>query len=638
MRTPSFAEQKTLHRDWHLHLPAIMLSIACLALSIPTAAQTQTGLGGTTGPRVQEPFLDRFFYAVSLGKVEQVRDMLKQHPSSVHLHDAHGLTPLHVAAKDGRTHLMRLLLSAGANPNARSKSILAETPLHLCADRPSEAVSVLTAAGADINIADTHSGGTPLHRAVSGRVLINVTALLKAGAKPSLADSTGRTALHFAFERGYETDSLPILKALLAAGANPNAPDREQSTPLHSAPYSMGMQPLVDALLEAGANPAAVDKSGNTPLHEAARRNQLAIVASLLARMKKMEIALTNKNGATALDLASSTGNAALISTLQQSGIAPTQQALDNAAHNGDAAAIAQLMQSGMTPTVEQLMLLLDQGAHRAAQALTAKHPTLKQTLNPAVAHAEFAKLFPNRTAESISNMAYQIHALVFQGKREEAQRRLREFDKTACGEPTPLMDAVERKSLEAAQVLLELGADANMQPPKPVRTLYFPAGPMSSSGISSMTYVLPPPCEPYSPPPVKKPEATDITATSPASPGRVSEKDMRKMFERSPPVELSSAEILERLQPGWRLIITPRHMKSALIMSVESGDLPMAQLLVTHGADPKLVSLAPRHESAQSAWLDRYQQRDDAAQWQKVLGIADAQLTKKRKLENELQ
>src|SRR6185295_4707811 len=86
-----------------------------------------------------------------------------------------GDTPLHLAAAGYRVEIVRLLLTAGADPNA-AKNMRKSSPLHYAADgfitgpawnpkRQVETIRCLLDSGANIHSQDKN-GATPLHRAV----------------------------------------------------------------------------------------------------------------------------------------------------------------------------------------------------------------------------------------------------------------------------------------------------------------------------------------------------------------------------------------------------------------------------------------------------------------------------------------
>ena len=109
-------------------------------------------------------------------------------------------TALHLAAAGYRVEIARLLLSAGADPNARMNH-RKSGPLQYAADgyingaewdakRQVRMIELLLNAGAEINAQDKN-GATPLHRAVRTRCAAAVKCLLDRGADWSLRNKHG---------------------------------------------------------------------------------------------------------------------------------------------------------------------------------------------------------------------------------------------------------------------------------------------------------------------------------------------------------------------------------------------------------------------------------------------------------------
>ena len=120
-----------------------------------------------------------------------------------------GDTPLHLAAAGYRLEIVRLLLAAGADPNAAANH-RASSPLHYAADgcinspawdakRQVETIRLLLETGAHIQLQDKN-GATPLHRAVRTRCSAAVRFLLKAGADPTARNKSGSTPFHLAVQ------------------------------------------------------------------------------------------------------------------------------------------------------------------------------------------------------------------------------------------------------------------------------------------------------------------------------------------------------------------------------------------------------------------------------------------------------
>src|SRR5260221_202411 len=154
-----------------------------------------------------------------------------------------GDTALHLAAAGYRVEIVRLLLVAGADPNAATNH-RRSCPLHYAADgfisgpawdaqRQVETIRCLLAHGADIHAQDKN-GATPLHRAVRTRCAAAVKCFLDAGADPTIRNKPGSTPFHLAVQNtgrggsGSEkarTAQREILQAFLERGVSPTLKD-----------------------------------------------------------------------------------------------------------------------------------------------------------------------------------------------------------------------------------------------------------------------------------------------------------------------------------------------------------------------------------------------------------------------------
>jgi hypothetical protein len=116
---------------------------------------------------------------------------------------------LHLAAAGYRVEVVRLLLVAGADPNA-AMNHRRSGPLHYAADgyingpawdskRQAKTIRCLLEAGAEVNAQDKN-GAAPLHRAVRTRCAAAVKCLLQAGADPTLRNKSGSTPFHLAVQ------------------------------------------------------------------------------------------------------------------------------------------------------------------------------------------------------------------------------------------------------------------------------------------------------------------------------------------------------------------------------------------------------------------------------------------------------
>jgi len=127
-----------------------------------------------------------------------------------------GTTALHWAAYNDDLALAKLLIGAGAKPNARTR-LRRLTPLHMAAETGDEAlIGALLKAGAQVD-ALNESGTTPLMIASASGSAGAVATLLAHGADVNAREETnGDTALFFAASH----DRAEVIRLLLSRGAD----------------------------------------------------------------------------------------------------------------------------------------------------------------------------------------------------------------------------------------------------------------------------------------------------------------------------------------------------------------------------------------------------------------------------------
>src|SRR5262249_38250107 len=159
-----------------------------------------------------------------------------------------GLTPLHYAARDGRTESAKILVAAGADikqtdPNGITPLLMAITNNH------PETAKFLIEKGSEINVVDWY-GRTPLWAAVEARNM-------------EVDNST--------FKNGVDREPLlDLIKVLLDKGANTNVRMKE------SPPIRRFILPTTGTL-------AWVDFTGQTPFLTAALSGDVTVMKLLLA-------------------------------------------------------------------------------------------------------------------------------------------------------------------------------------------------------------------------------------------------------------------------------------------------------------------------------------------------------------------
>jgi cytohesin len=160
--------------------------------------------------------------------------------------------------------VVRLLLGAGANPDARRED--GGTVLHECARKGlQDQARLLLEAGADANAADG-GGFRPLGVMAMDDDFLEL--LLAHGADPDARRPTGGSALH----ECVAARNIDAVRMLLGRGADPNL-DKSGRTPLRMAVEAALREPALDGvmaglareLLAAGADPDEVAVGGRVP-------------------------------------------------------------------------------------------------------------------------------------------------------------------------------------------------------------------------------------------------------------------------------------------------------------------------------------------------------------------------------------
>lgn len=138
------------------------------------------------------------FEASALGRLEQVRMLLRNDPALAKAFSPDGWTALHL--NWGNTQIAELLLDSGANINAVSKNRFMATPLQSAvAAKWSDAAKLLIARKANVNCRGD-DGGSPLHEAAGSGQLEIAKLLVAQGANLNARTDGGKTPLTIAIE------------------------------------------------------------------------------------------------------------------------------------------------------------------------------------------------------------------------------------------------------------------------------------------------------------------------------------------------------------------------------------------------------------------------------------------------------
>lgn len=245
---------------------------------------------------------------------EKATDVLaRQDPRLIAAANVHGQTPLHLAASEGGTMAVALLLYLRAN--LESPDAANDTALHLAA-RGGHA-EVIAEAGRTRQLMQTQNkdGRTPVHEAAAGGHTTALQRLLERGFIVNQPDSKGQCPIHLAVEN--LEDGHQAVDELLQGQANLDA----VSGALAVAARQQKVL-TVSTLLLAGAKVAHADQEGNAPLHHAVGTGNLDVVELLLERSASVN--QQNRHGDSPYTVASSIGYTHLVRVMNGAWKAPS--------------------------------------------------------------------------------------------------------------------------------------------------------------------------------------------------------------------------------------------------------------------------------------------------------------------------
>jgi ankyrin repeat protein len=284
-------------------------------------------------------------FAARQGNTEAIRALLEKGADVNQLSEASKTSPLLIAVMNGHFDLAKELLDCGADPNL-SNDPAGVTPLyaainlwyapHTSYPQPrahlkqaathTDIMKALLDAGADPNARLTQkiwfsaynfdqsgideTGATPFWRAAYGSDVPAMRLLKSHGADPGLATRKPPERPRVADQQGREIKDV--------SGAPPVPVGGPAVSPLHAASgagygegfaanehrnHPAGFLPAVQYLVEeCGADVNARDHEGNTPLHNAAARGDVEMIRYLVS--KGADVKAVNREGQSTADMA----------------------------------------------------------------------------------------------------------------------------------------------------------------------------------------------------------------------------------------------------------------------------------------------------------------------------------------------
>jgi ankyrin repeat protein len=344
-----------------------------------------------------------------------------------------------------------------------------------------------------------------------------------------------------------------------------------------------GNKEAVRSLLQGKANVDAPQVDGTTALHWAVRSDDLE-TAELLIRAGANVLA-ANREGATPLLLASINGNAAMIEKLVKAGADPNAPLTKY----GDTA----LMMAARTGKTGAIELLLNQGAQVNTKETWGGTTALMWAVSER--HTAAAKILIDHGAD-VNARSYFVpaaHGRGFEGTTPVAPKPGQAAEEHAGGWLTPLMFAAREGDVDSARVLVAAGADVNAAGGDGKDALGLA---LFDGNYEVASFLLDSHAN------VNHADAQGFTPlfwavdrrnmeTAPNFPWMVTTDPLplikRLLDAGANPNALVNSTPRARMREGSPRIV----FATALMRAAFSGDVELVKLLVSHGADPHIVS-----------------------------------------------
>lgn len=208
-------------------------------------------------------------------------------------------TPLHLAVRNNKEEVVKLLIEKGADINAVDS--IGATPLSVALEVDNLSLAkYLVEKGASLDV-ELEDGRKLVHLAGSSKTPDTMKWLLSLGLDINVKDKEGNLPIHYTCISG----ELNTLMFLIQKGQPINEPNKKGYTPLHVA-CERGQLILAKALIDAGANFHLLTSNGRSPLHLCAEKGYWGPAQILI--LKGVDVDIRDKNGYTPLHLSAMNG------------------------------------------------------------------------------------------------------------------------------------------------------------------------------------------------------------------------------------------------------------------------------------------------------------------------------------------
>ncbi|XP_067282389.1 transient receptor potential cation channel, subfamily N, member 1 [Pseudorasbora parva] len=266
-------------------------------------------------------------YSARVGNTAVLQEMLRNVPTNqlqtaINKHAKNGWSPLLLAAEQGHTEVVRVLLQNNARVDVFDKE--GKAAIHLAAEQGhQDIVDILLSHKAFVN-AKTKQGLTPLHLSAQSGSAQLVRLLVETHlASVDALSLRKQTPLHLAAVSG----QLDVCSSLLNLKADITAADIRGQTPLHLAAENDHSEVVKLFLRHRPELATLANMEGATCTHIAAAKGSAAVIRELLMFSQGGPHTLNNKaNGLCPLHLAAAGGHTEVVKVLLEAGASVTEE------------------------------------------------------------------------------------------------------------------------------------------------------------------------------------------------------------------------------------------------------------------------------------------------------------------------